>query len=534
MVSVPELPYLPSMPTVIRRAAELFGEDDFIVMPDRRISFKDVEAASRHLAKQLLAAGVGKGTRVGMHLPTGPEWAIAWLAITRVGAVAMPFSTLYRPAELQAALRVGDVSLLLAQTSMLGKDQVAYLEEAVPGLASATADRLRVPQLPYLRSIWLLGDADRAWAGSFSCSGEGANDVIDGFDDALLEAVEAQVTPGDDLLVVFTSGTSADPKAVVHTQGAVLRKTARQADAGLDSIFPGRVLSVMPFFWVGGIQMVAGALQSGATVLTLERIEPAAAIELARLERATSVMGNPAVLRSVLGASAVGERVSVPALSSLQPLPKRPWEGSRSSTGEQPVGLGMTETMGPWAAVNGFDWLVVDPESGKELPDGEQGEFYVRGYALMRGLYKCEREETFTADGYFPTGDLGYTEKGWVYFKGRRTEMIKTKGANVAPAEVEAALNSFSGVKVSFVMALPHEAYGEEVAAAVVPVQGQVVDVSELLQHTRGVLSSYKVPTLVELISDGDISWLPSGKPNKRALVGLLVQRRARSRGTGG
>jgi acyl-CoA synthetase (AMP-forming)/AMP-acid ligase II len=446
----------------------------------------------------------------------------------------MPFSTLYRPAELQTALRVGDVSLLLAQTTMMGKDQAAFLEEAVPGLASAAPDRLRVPQLPYLRSVWLLGDTERKWAKTFTCCAEAASDVVDGFDDALLEAAEAQVTPGDDLLVVFTSGTSADPKAVVHTQGAVLRKTARQADAALDSIFPGRVLSVMPFFWVGGIQMVAGALQSGATVLTLERIEPTAAIELARREGATSVMGNPAVLRSVLGASAVGERVRVPSLSSLRPLPKRPWEGSPSSSGELPVGLGMTETMGPWAAVEGFEWRVVDPRSGRELPEGEQGEFHVRGYGLMRGFYKREREETFTADGYFPTGDLGYTEKGWVYFKGRSTEMIKTKGANVAPAEVEAALNSFDGIKVSFVMGLPHEVHGEEVAAAVVPVEGQELDVTKLVEHARGVLSSYKVPVLIELIGDGDISWLPSGKPNKRALAGLLVERRARSGEPGG
>jgi acyl-CoA synthetase (AMP-forming)/AMP-acid ligase II len=534
MVSGPELPYVPSMPAVVRRASDLFGDDDFIVMPDRRISFRDAEAASRHLAKQLLAAGVGKGTRVGMHLPTGPEWAIAWLAIARVGAVAMPFSTLYRPPELQTAMRIGDVSLLLAQTTMLGKDEAVYLEEAIPGLASSARDHLRVPELPYLRSVRLVGDTDRPWAGSFCCSPEHANDVIDGFDDALLEAAENQVAPGDDLLVVFTSGTSADPKAVVHTHGAILRKTARQADAALDSIFPGRVLSVMPFFWVGGIQMVSGALQSGATVLTLERIEPAAAIELARLERATSVMGNPAVLRAVLGASAVGERVSVPSLTSLQPLPKRPWEGSPSSTGDQPVGLGMTETMGPWAAVDGFECLVIDPESGKELPEGEQGEFHVRGYGLMRGFYKREREDTFTADGYFPTGDLGYVEKGWVYFKGRRTEMIKTKGANVAPVEVEAALNSFSGVKVSFVMARPHDEFGEEVVAAVVPAEGQLIDIPQLLQHVRRVISSYKVPTHVELIADSDISWLPSGKPNKRALGSLLALRRGQSGETGG
>ena len=108
----PALAYEATVPVVVRRAATEFGDADFVVMPDRRISFRDAERTSRRLAKELLAAGVGKGTRVGIHLPTGPEWAVAWLAVTRVGAIAMAFSTIYRPAELRTALQVGDVQLL--------------------------------------------------------------------------------------------------------------------------------------------------------------------------------------------------------------------------------------------------------------------------------------------------------------------------------------------------------------------------------------------------------------------------------------
>ena len=118
---------------VLRRAVEMFGDDDFVVMPDRRISFRQAEVASRNLAKQLLAAGVGKGTRVGIHVPTGTDWVIFWLAVTRIGALAMPFSTLYRPAELQSAMRLGDVAVLLSQPMILGKDHETYLEDAFLG-----------------------------------------------------------------------------------------------------------------------------------------------------------------------------------------------------------------------------------------------------------------------------------------------------------------------------------------------------------------------------------------------------------------
>ena len=509
------------MPNVIRRAAERFGDDDFIVMPDRRISFRDAEAASRHLAKQLLAAGVGKGTRVGLQLPTGPEWAVAWIALGRVGALAMPFSTIYRAAELRSALRVGDVDLLLASTTMLGKDHESYLEEAIPGLAGARGDvALRSPQVPYLRAVWLLGAATREWSHGFDTDAIGADDAIDGVDDALLAAIEAEVTPADLLVAIFTSGTTAAPKAVLHTHGAVLRKTAPESGAGLNASFPGRVLSFMPFFWVGGLQSVAGALQSGAAVLTVERLEPSEALALAQREQATSIQGNAATLRTLMGNNDA-------AIDSLRPLPQRSWEPDPASRGDAQHALGMTETVGVWASVGGFDVRVVDPESGDDVVPGAEGEFHVRGYSLMQGLYKREREDVFTPDGYYRTGDLGHIEAGFVHFHARLGDMIKTKGANVAPAEVESVLNDATGVRVSFVVGLDHDVHGQLVGAAVIAEAGHTIDVEALLRDARRVLSPYKVPSVVEVIDDGEIPWLPSGKPNRRALAELLVARRA-------
>jgi acyl-CoA synthetase (AMP-forming)/AMP-acid ligase II len=508
------------MPVVARRAASAFGDADFVVLPDRRISFRQAEAASRRLAKELLAAGAGKGTRVGIHLPTGPEWAVAWMAVSRIGALALPFSTIYRPAELRTAIRIGDVALLLAPAILLGKDHAAYLEEAVPGLPGSTRGRLRVPELPHLRSIRLLGGSTRPWADRFDVSDAGAGDPVDGFDDELLAALEAEVTPADPMLVVFTSGTTAEPKAVIHSQGAVLRKTAPVADAGLDATFPGRVLSLMPFFWVGGLQNAAGALQSGGAILTLERLDPLAALELAKRERATSINGNPTALRALLGAA--GE-----TLPSLRPLPIRPWEGGPSSRGDDPTGLGMTETLGVWAAIEGFDCRVVDPETGEVVDEGEVGEFLVRGYGLMQGLYKGERENVFTPDGFYRTGDLGYVEKGKVYFQGRLDDMIKTRGANVAPAEVEAVLNAFPQVRLSFVVGIPHDEYGQEVAAAVVAEAGRQIDVESLTAQARELLSPYKVPTLMEVVRHEEIPWLPSSKADRRGVAALLLLRRS-------
>jgi acyl-CoA synthetase (AMP-forming)/AMP-acid ligase II len=511
--------YRLTMPTILRRAAALFGEQDYIVMPDRRISFSRLESDSRGLALRLLAMGVSKGTRVGIHLVSGPEWAVVFAAVTRVGAVAMPFSTLFRPSELRTAMRIGDVSLLISSRTILGKDHEAFLEEAVPGLAESLPGRLRVTEIPYLRTIIILGDSDRSWAQTVRL-GQPSQDC-EPADDELLEAIEAEVTPADWMLILFTSGTTAEPKAIVHTHGAAVRKTSPAANAALHAMYPGRVLALMPFFWIGGLQEVLSALQSGAALLTLERLEASAALELGRRESATSVMGNSRALRALFGTTELKQ-----VIPTLRAIPAPPWEGAPNSRADEPTGLGMSETFGPWAAVGGFEVRVVDPQSGEELGDGEVGEFWVRGYGLMDGRYKHEREETFENDGFFRTGDLGYIEHDLVYFKSRLKDMIKTKGANVAPAEVEAVLNARPEVRLSFVFGLPHESYGEEVVAVVVREGDRPVDVDVLLAECRREVSSYKVPEMIFVLEPDEIPYLSSSKPDRRAIKELVAAAR--------
>jgi acyl-CoA synthetase (AMP-forming)/AMP-acid ligase II len=333
----------------------------------------------------------------------------------------------------------------------------------------------------------------------------------------LLDAVEAQVAPSDPILVVFTSGTTADPKAVVHSHGSVIRKMSREANAGLNAMFGGRVLCLMPFFWVGGMQEVLAALQSGAALITLERPDASAALDLAKRERVTSIK------ETILARRSLFEGVQIDsAIPTVRPLPARAWDGGPSTRGDIAFGIGMTETFGLWTNVEGMECRVVDPDTGRVVGEGEVGEFQVRGYALMQGLYKYEREEVFTPDGFYATGDLGYAENGKFYFTSRLKDLIKTKGANVAPAEVEAVLNRDPAVRASFVAGLPHESYGEEVVALVVPDDGYTIDVDALLSECRRLLSSYKVPTIIEVIAEDQVPRLPSGKVDRRSLIAQM------------
>src|SRR4051794_11665995 len=151
-IDIPDLGYRPTLGESIRRAAREFGDADFIVMPDRRLTFVEAEARSREVAKRMLAAGIGKGTRVGLAFTYGPEFVVAWLAALRVGALVMPFSTIYKPAELRQVLRIGDVDTLIAPPTLLGRDFHGHLEAAIPGPAGARGAPHFLPHVPYLRA----------------------------------------------------------------------------------------------------------------------------------------------------------------------------------------------------------------------------------------------------------------------------------------------------------------------------------------------------------------------------------------------
>jgi acyl-coenzyme A synthetase/AMP-(fatty) acid ligase len=205
--------------------------------------------------------------------------------------------------------------------------------------------------------------------------------------------------------------------------------------------------------------------------------------------------------------------------------------------------LGMTETGGPHTMAEVPDTplppelrgsfgiplpglvehRVVDAASGVELPGREEGEIQVRGPIVMDRLYKAERHEVFTADGWYATGDRGwFDDAGHLHFTGRANAMIKTAGSNVSPAEVESVLDSTPDVLHSFVVGLPHPIRGEVVAAAVVPCHGVELSCDAVRSHARRHLSSFKVPTVVRVFDENDLPMLPTGKVDRQELVRIL------------
>jgi acyl-CoA synthetase (AMP-forming)/AMP-acid ligase II len=538
---VPFPDFTPTVPELLRHARQQFGDATWLVVDGAQLTFTEIDDRSAAVAKGLLAEGIGKGARVGILMPNSVDFAIAALAVGRIGAVFVPINTFSQTRELGWLLGHADVTHVLTRPQFLNNDFLTRLEDALPGLADQDgATPLFLPTAPFLRAIHVWGDSDRRW----SRGGEAA--IVDaaaraGIDDDFLARVEECVVPSDPLVIVYSSGSTSEPKGAIHTQGTVIRHS-RNLEVGYPIAPDDVMFSSMPFFWIGGlVTTLFETLHLGGRLVTLGSFEPGAALDLIEREGATIVTGWPQQGKTISEHPSYStERVRTVVRTSmpdLVPPEHRPPEVNSTS-------LGMTEMCSSHTLWDQYDPLpesrrgtfgkplpgishkVVDPETLEEVPAGVDGELWARGYSLMQGLQRREREDVFEPDGWYRTGDAGhFDDDGWFYFTGRLGEMIKTPGgANVTPAEVEGALMAYSDVLEAYVTGIPTDG-GQLVVGAVVPRGDAVLDGDELRERLKGDLSAYKVPKQLWICAKTELPFLPSGKIKKQELAEQLAAR---------
>jgi acyl-CoA synthetase (AMP-forming)/AMP-acid ligase II len=496
---------------------------DFVVCDDDRLTYDDAERRSRVLARGLLAAGAGRGSRVGLLFPTGVDFVLAWLAAVRVGAIAVPISTFSTPRELRDLLARADVDLVLGVDAYRGNDYAAALEDAV----GALGERGRPPSAPYLRAVWLDGLATL-----------GA--LADEVPDTLLDAVEDDVTPDDRMVIVHTSGSTSAPKGVVHQHGALLGhldtlNQIRGLHAGT------RLFSNSPMFWVGGLAYnIVGVLVAGATLLCSSATDPVETLDFIEREQPELTNGYAASIAALVAHPSFATRdfssIRSGNLHPLLPDAIRPKdvELRHNMLGTTETGsvclMSGDETDQPehrrgsfGMPVPGLTPRVVDPDTLEDVPVGTVGELWFRGPSLMEGYYGRERAEIFTPDGWYRTGDLFHVDAdGFYYFHGRRGSMIKTAGANVSPLEVEAALSDATGGLAAMVIGIPDPERDQVVAAVILAERDTAPDLDALRAELRARLSAYKVPRRMLVLAPADLPMLSSGKPDLKAIEELF------------
>ncbi|HXA32843.1 MAG TPA: class I adenylate-forming enzyme family protein [Acidimicrobiales bacterium] len=539
--------YVPTAGNAVGDAARRWGDHDFVVTNQERLTYAELDLRSRHLACRLVEVGVSKGDKIAVLFPNGPAWAVSWAAVVRLGAVAVPVSTFYTESELGRFLNHADVRFVLGVSSFLHHDYAERLASIAPELGVKRRTQLLLPSMPQLRGVLFWDESPVSWA----TGGYGA-DLDDEPSAELAEqvaAMEGDVTPADPMMLLYTSGSTAEPKGVLHGHGAMTRHAVNLAAmSGWRDTY--RLWTSMPFFWIGGFHnTLFRALVAGAMLVTQPVFDPTVALETLEREQVTHVLTWPAAAQALADQPRFGS-TDLSSLLGGSLFERIPAELRPPEIGLVCNSLGMTETCGLHSfytakqeregvpieyrgaygrAVPGFEVQIVDPVKGHPLPDGDEGEIIVRGYALMLGMQKVERSDTFDADGWYHTSDHGFLRDGWLFFTGRRSEMIKTGGSNVAPAEVEHCLRGCRGIMQAFVVGIPHPTSGQRVVALVVPWASErgafgPIDPNEILVQLKDQLSSFKIPKQLFVISEDDVPWLPSQKPDRRALMALAVR----------
>ena len=544
--TVPVIPdHVPTVAGLLAHAVAHHPEAPAVIEPDAQLSYRDLDRQSRNLAARLVSLGVGKGSRVGVLLPNGTGWVVAWAAAARIGAIVTPVNTFYRTPELATMLRHADVQVLIAAPRLDPHDYVSRLLEIAPELATAHApEALLLPSLPQLRHVALWEpDVGAGWATS---------GIGDGLDlpaapelAAIVAGMEDDVSPADPMLITYTSGSTGEPKGVVHGNGPLLRHARNLA--AMSGIGPDdRIWTPMPLCWVGGFSFtLLRALSVGAGFVTQARFDAGVALDLLSRARVTCVSAWPATSATLLDhpdyATTDLSSVRLGTFYEARSAEDRPADKELAVTS-----LGMSETAGPhtfWTVederhgapaayrgtfghqVPGTQHRIVDAD-GVDVDEGVEGEVWVRGYSTMLGLHRKERSEVFDPDGWYRTGDRGFFRDGWFFFTGRQTDLIKTKGANVAPAEVERALMGLDGVRAAFVFGVDHPDHGQDVVALVVPEPDRVPPtVDGLRSELAELLSSYKLPRRIAFLEQAEVPYLTSQKPDRLDLARMAAER---------
>ena len=496
----------PSIPAMARDAASRFGDAEAVVDGDRRVGFAALAAMVSGAARALLDVGIEPGDRVAVWAPNSLEWIVAALGVTSAGGVLVPVNTRFRGAEAAYVLTRSRARVLFTVRGFLDTDYPALL---------ASAD-VALPDLEH--TVLLSGDADDASVGwdEFLARGRAVPE-------ADLDARLASIGPDDPSDVVFTSGTTGNPKGVVMTHGQTLRAYLDWCDWA-DLREGDRYLIANPFFHIFGYK--AGCLASlmrGATILPVAVFDAGGVLELVERERVSVLPGAPTIYHSLLEhpdhvtRDISSLRVAVTGAADI------PVELIRRVREELPferilTGYGLTEagtvtgskpdddfehiatTVGvPWP---GFEVRTVT-ESGADTPPGEPGEVVVRGETVMRG-YLDDPDATaaaIDADGWLHTGDLGtFDADGYLRIVGRIKDMFIVGGFNAYPAEIENFLLRHPRIAQVAVIGIPDERLGEVPMAFVVLEPGPPVEPSEIIEWARGEMANYKVPRRVEFI----------------------------------
>jgi len=496
--------------------ASSLGSSPAIVHGDTRLTWADVRDQSRVLAKALLAGGISRGDHVALWMPNHPKWLLFWLGAMRIGAAAVPINTRYKPTEAAYVLEKSEARALVIEREFLGVDYAEAFSTICPDWDGHSSTKL-----PKLARVIVDGSA---LEGLQSFEEFAATAAL--VSDAELGRAETQTQPDDTVIVVFTSGTTGNPKGVMHTHNVLrmLRALADHMGIGPED----RILGHLPLFHVAGVfSSFLLAMIKGGALIQLDQWNPRHALELIAREGVTVMSGVPTHFIDILrhpdlndfdrsslrigwiGGATIPAEVLAGARDRLTMETLLPVYGMTENTAVTVVG-GRTDAQdiliaGKGRPLGGYEVEVVDPKTREPESAGTEGEIRVRGYLVMKGYYREEAatQAVLKPDGWFYTGDLGvFDGHGYLSITGRLTDKFIVGGNNVHPADIEHSLTAHQDVKQAHVVSRPDDRLGEVAVAFIELVPGATSTPDDLIAHCRRLLADFKVPREVIIVND--------------------------------
>jgi fatty-acyl-CoA synthase len=459
------------------------------------------------LARGLLAAGIGKGDRVGIWAPNCAEWTLVQYASAKVGAILVTVNPAYRSHEVSYVLNQAGIRMLVTAAKFKTSDYVAMLE-SVRGEA------------PHLEQVVVIGQ--ESWDGLVA----GAESVPP----ERLAEVAAGLDPYEPINIQYTSGTTGFPKGAtlshhnILNNGYLVGEVCRYTEED-------RVCIPVPFYHCFGMVMgnLACTTHGAAMVIPAPGFDPALTLETTAAEGCTSLYGVPTMFIAEWTLIDRGD-FDVERLASVRtgimagsPCPAEMMKKLiAAGIDEMTICYGMTETSPVSTQTRTDDSFerkvgtvgrvcphleikVVDPVSGETVPRGVTGEFWTKGYSVMLGYWEDpEKTADVLLDGWMRTGDLAVMDDdGYVQITGRIKDMVIRGGENIYPREVEEFLYTHPDIVDVQVIGVPDERYGEELCAWVVLRDGaETITVEAVREFSTGRLAHFKIPRYVRVVEE--------------------------------
>ena len=474
-------------------------------------------------ARSLIALGVKPGDHVAIWATNVPQWFITFWATTKIGAVLVTVNTAYKIHEAEYLLRQSDTHTLVMIDGHKDSDYVAVIKELCPELETVETGRpLHTKRLPFLRNIITIDSRQKGcltWDEAFAMAKRVPREEV--YRRAM------SISKNDVCNMQYTSGTTGFPKGVMLTHYNVVNNGKNIGDC-MDLSTADRMLVQVPMFHCFGMVLaMTAAMTHGTTLTPLPAFSPRLSLAAISQEQITCCHGVPTMFIAMLGHEDFPKtdfsqmRTGIMAGS---PCPVKVMEDvvEKMNMREITIVYGQTEsspgctqsrvddalelrvnTVG--RALPGVECKIVDPKTGQDLPDGENGEFVARGYNIMKGYYKMPEATAAAIDenGWLHTGDLARRDaNGYFQITGRIKDMIIRGGENIYPKEIEDFIYTHPKVQDVQVIGVPDKGYGEEIMACVILKAGMTMDAAEIQGYVRSHMAKHKTPRYVDFVTE--------------------------------